>query len=127
MTNKAAQGLRTLSAVLMFVSAITHLSQVLVYGFALNVLGAASFGVIYLAVALYLLKPGTLGLWLGAYLPMVGGILGAARYLLVHNNPFSLFHIGIDLIVVPSCLYLLLREFQYLRRIAESSKGCLRT
>ena len=100
---------------------VTHLSQLVVYGFALNVIGAATFGAIYLVVGIYLLKPGTLGLWLGSYLPLAGGIMGACRYLLVHNNPFSLFHIGIDLIVVPSCLYLLALEYRRLQQVAVKS------
>ncbi|MCY1423046.1 hypothetical protein D9M71_387510 [compost metagenome] len=110
---------RRLAGVLMLLSGGTHLSQLWVYGFVPNVVGAASFGAIYLVIGYLLLRGGNLGLWLGAYLPTVGGICGAARYLLVHENPFSLFHIGIDLIVVPICLYLLVREFRRLQQLVE--------
>lgn len=122
MNQNTLKAIRNLSAILMLLSGITHLSQLAVYGFALNVIGAATFGLIYLVVGIYLLKPGTLGLWLGSYLPLAGGILGACRYLLVHNNPFTLFHIGIDLIVVPSCLYLLVFEYRRLQLQAVKQK-----
>ncbi|HDS0937093.1 TPA: hypothetical protein QDZ12_000289 [Pseudomonas putida] len=121
MSSNTLKGIRKLSEALMLLSGVTHLSQLVVYGFALNVIGAATFGAIYLVVGIYLLKPGTLGLWLGSYLPLAGGIMGACRYLLVHNNPFSLFHIGIDLIVVPSCLYLLALEYRRLQQVAVKS------
>ncbi|WP_152442324.1 hypothetical protein [Pseudomonas putida] len=121
MSSNTLKGIRKLSAALMLLSGVTHLSQLVVYGFALNVIGAATFGAIYLVVGIYLLKSGTLGLWLGSYLPLAGGIMGACRYLLVHNNPFSLFHIGIDLIVVPSCLYLLALEYRRLQQVAVKS------
>lgn len=121
MSSNTLKGIRKLSAALMLLSGVTHLSQLVVYGFALDVIGAATFGAIYLVVGIYLLKPGTLGLWLGSYLPLAGGIMGACRYLLVHNNPFSLFHIGIDLIVVPSCLYLLALEYRRLQQVAVKS------
>ncbi|MFZ4825611.1 hypothetical protein ACL6MW_28385 [Pseudomonas putida] len=121
MSSNTLKGIRKLSAALMLLSGVTHFSQLVVYGFALNVIGAATFGAIYLIVGIYLLKPGTLGLWLGSYLPLAGGIMGACRYLLVHNNPFSLFHIGIDLIVVPSCLYLLALEYRRLQQVAVKS------
>lgn len=120
MSPNILKGMRTLSALLMLLSGVTHLSQLVVYGFALNVIGAATFGVIYLAVGVALLRPGMLGLWLGSYLPLAGGILGACRYML-HNNPFSLFHIGLDLIVVPCCLYLLVLEYRRLQQLADPS------
>ncbi|MBN7822454.1 hypothetical protein [Bowmanella yangjiangensis] len=116
MSPNLLKALRRLAAVLMLLSGITHVSQLLVYGFAPNVLGAATFGGIYLLIGVLLLRQGLLGLWLGASLPAIGGILGAVRYLMVHANPFSLFHIGIDLIVVPICLGLLIFEYGRLRR-----------
>ncbi|MGE7957302.1 hypothetical protein ACQKQA_12040 [Pseudomonas sp. NPDC089530] len=119
MNQKKLMAARQLAGVLMLLSGGTHLSQLWVYGMALNVIGAASFGAIYVVVGWLLLRPGTLGLWLGAYLPTVGGICGAARFMLVHPNPFSLFHIGIDLIVVPICLYSLVLEYRRLKRLAE--------
>ncbi|MCY1537404.1 hypothetical protein D9M68_728970 [compost metagenome] len=118
MNKKKLIAARRLAGVLMLLSGGTHLSQLWVYGLALNVIGAASFGGIYVVVGLLLLRPGILGLWLGAYLPTVGGICGAARFMLVHSNPFSLFHIGIDLIVVPICLYSLAQEYRRLRQLA---------
>lgn len=107
---------RRLAAVLMLLSGGTHLSQLLVYGLAPNVIGAAIFGAIYVVVGWHLLRPGSLGLWLGSTLPAIGGICGAARYLFVHPNPFSLFHIGIDLIVVPICIYSLVLQCRRLKR-----------
>jgi hypothetical protein len=121
--NKLPHFLRKFSAVLILISGVTHLAQLLVYKIAPNVLGASAFGAIYIAVGLYLLRPGLLGILLGSYLPLVGGILGGTRYLFVHNNPFSLFHIGIDLIVVPICLYLLIQEIRRLERMSAPPKN----
>jgi hypothetical protein len=106
--------LRVIAAVLMLVSGITHISQRFVY--KASVIGTASFrliglwGIIYFIIGLFLLLGKTrVALWAGAILPAIGGLLGVYRFFFLHINPFSVFHVIIDLIVVTSCVYLLVR------------------
>ncbi|MGV2826886.1 hypothetical protein [Myxosarcina sp. GI1(2024)] len=33
------------------------------------------------------------------------GVLGVDRFLFLHPNPFTVFHVSIDLVVVPICIY----------------------
>jgi hypothetical protein len=101
---------RRLAALLMLVSGATHIAQLGVYGPSRPVLGAAFFGLLYLGVGLALLARGRLGLWLGAILPAIGGLLGVHRFLAIQRNPFSLFHVALDAVVVPICLLGLLRR-----------------
>lgn len=91
----------------MLLSGITHVSQLFVYGTFDHVIGAAIFGLIYFVIGIALLGRSRKALWMGAILPTIGGILGLVR-LMTHPNPFSIFHIAIDLIVVPICIYLLM-------------------
>lgn len=100
---------RLLAAILMLISGITHVSQLFVYGTAGDVVGAAIFGFVYFALGLFLLTRSRLALWLAAVLPAIGGVLGILRFATVHANPFSVFHVAIDLVVVPVCVYLLWR------------------
>ncbi|MEW4529446.1 MAG: hypothetical protein ACF8PG_18240 [Maioricimonas sp. JB045] len=100
---------RLCAAALMLLSGVTHVSQLVVYVAKPNVIGAALFGVIYFVIGLLLWWNKRVGLWLGAILPTIGGVLGAIRFASMHRNPFSIFHIIIDLIVVPICVWLLFR------------------
>ncbi|MCX7011052.1 MAG: hypothetical protein NTW86_00545 [Candidatus Sumerlaeota bacterium] len=95
-----------IAGALMLLSGVTHVSQVFVYGYRNHVIGAAAFGVVYLVIGALLFRRMRLGAWLGATLPVIGGVLGAIRYATMQANPFSLFHIGIDIIVVPICIYI---------------------
>jgi len=102
--------IRNLAAYLMLLSGVTHISQLFVYGFYDHVVGAAVFGAVYFLIGLALLGRTKIALWLGAVLPSIGGILGVYRFLLLHVNPFSVFHVLIDLIVVPICAYVLIKS-----------------
>jgi hypothetical protein len=93
----------------MLLSGLTHVSQLVVYGTKGHVIGAAIFGVIYFAIGVLLLGRSRLALWLGAILPAIGAIGGIHRFATIHANPFSIFHVAIDLIVVPICVYWLTR------------------
>ena len=94
-----------LAGVLMLVSSVTHVIQLQVYPLEHHVIGAAGFGVIYFFIGLFLLRKKRLALWFGAILPSIGGILGIYRFVFLHPNPFPVFHVLIDLIVVPVCIY----------------------
>jgi len=94
----------------MLLSGVTHVSQLFVYGFKHHVIGAAVFGAIYFLIGLALLGRTKIALWIGIVLPSIGGILGVYRFLVLQVNSFSIFHIIIDLIVVPVCIYLLTKS-----------------
>ncbi|GMU91677.1 MAG: hypothetical protein AMXMBFR4_07350 [Candidatus Hydrogenedentota bacterium] len=103
---------RTVAAGLMLLSGVTHVAQLFVYPSQYHVIGAATFGGIYFLIGLFLLGRRRAPLWFGAILPAIGGILGIIRFINLHRNPFSVFHVLIDLIVVPACIYLLTRKTQ---------------
>ncbi len=101
---------RKIAAGLMLLSGVTHVSQLLVYGSEVSVVGASVFGLIYFVIGLFLLGKSKGALWAGAIIPSVGGILGVYRFFYLQTNPFSVFHVAIDLIVVPLCVYLLWKK-----------------
>jgi glucose/arabinose dehydrogenase len=72
----------------------------------INAYVAAGFGVCYLAIGVLLLRPGSLGLWLGAIVPGIGGLLGGL-VALRNPEPLAVFHTVIDWVVFSSCIYLL--------------------
>ena len=98
------------AAVLMLISGVTHVAQLAFYGAETSAIGASLFGVVYFVLGLLLLGKGRAVLWFAAILPTIGGILGVYRFLHLHRNPFSVFHVVVDLIVVPCCIYLLTRK-----------------
>jgi hypothetical protein len=104
------QKARKVCAVLMLVSGVTHNVQLFVYGTGPVVIGSAIFGAAYFLIGLLLLGKTRLALALGTILPAVGGALGVYRFVHLQTNPFSVFHVLIDLVVVPCCLYLWLRS-----------------
>lgn len=101
---------RRVSAVLMLISGVTHVAQLFFYPGEHSAWGASIFGGIYFVLGLMLLREGRAALWLTAILPSIGGTLGVIRFLHMHRNPFSVFHVLIDLVVVPCCVYLLIRR-----------------
>jgi hypothetical protein len=104
------QRARQTAAVLMLISGVTHVTQLFVYGTSGHVIGATIFGLVYFAVGVALINESRLALWLGAILPTVGGVLGVIRFITLHANPFTVLHVGVDLVVVPICVYLLVRS-----------------
>lgn len=98
---------RTTAAVLMLISGVTHVVQLAFYPGEKSALGASVFGAIYFVIGLLLLGRKRYPLWLGALLPSIGGALGVWRFIGMHRNPFSVFHVLIDLVVVPCCIWLL--------------------
>ena len=94
-----------LAGMLMSVSSVTHIIQLQVYPLEHHVIGAAAFGVIYFFIGLFLLRRKRLALWLGSIIPSIGGVLGLYRFFFLHPNPFTIFHVLIDIVVVPICIY----------------------
>ncbi len=99
-----------LAGMLMIISSVTHVLQLKVYPLEYHVMGAAGFGIIYFFIGFFLLRRDRLAFWLGAIVPSIGGILGIYRFLFLHPNPFTVFHVAIDLVVVPICIALLRRK-----------------
>ena len=62
-------------------------------------------------IGLFLLRQNQIAFWLGAILPSIGGILGVYRFIFLHPNPFTVFHVVIDLVVVPICIYKLRQKY----------------
>ena len=98
---------RKLAARLLLLSGVTHIAQLWFYPTAII---AAMFGGLYLLIGVRLLQPGRAALWFAATGPSIGGALGVYRFLYLEPNPFSVFHVCIDLVVVPACIWLLLRS-----------------
>lgn len=96
---------RTWAAMLLMISGVTHVIQLQVYGASSHVVGASLFGVAYFVIGFCLLKPRRAALWWGAVLPSIGGVLGVLRFIALHANPFTVFHVLVDLIVVPICIH----------------------
>ena len=94
-----------LAGMLMLISSVTHVVQLQVYPLEHHVIGAAVFGIIYFFIGWFLLRRNRLAFWLGAIIPSIGGVLGVYRFFFLHPNPFTIFHVAIDLIVVPICIY----------------------
>lgn len=87
--------IRRIAGMLMLISSVTHVLQLLVYPLEHHVLGAAAFGIMYFFIGLFLLRRSLIALWLGAILPSIGGVLGVYRFLFLHPNPFTIFHVAI--------------------------------
>ncbi|MHA1782262.1 MAG: hypothetical protein ACTSUL_02430 [Promethearchaeota archaeon] len=104
---------RFLAGILLIISAITHVSQLFVYGIESHIIGASIFGVCYLILGILLLKlkKNQVINILGIILPIIGGSLGIGRLILFYVaasgelNFFIIFHVIVDIIVVPSCIY----------------------
>ncbi len=107
MTDK--KRLRMLSGALLVISAVTHVLQLFVYGAEGHVIGAAAFGILYLFIGLLIILDKRWALWLGATVPAIGGVLGILRFIFRQATPFIIFHVLIDLVVVPVCVRLLVK------------------
>ena len=105
-------------AALLIVSSMTHVAQLAMYSLETHVIAAAAFGVVYFAVGMLLVRGARVGLWLAITLPSIGGALGIWRFMFVHRNPFSVFHVAIDVLVVSICGYMLFRGHD-VRRAAD--------
>ncbi|MES2310520.1 MAG: hypothetical protein V4507_16830 [Verrucomicrobiota bacterium] len=92
-----------ISSWLLMISGTTHIIQLYFYGNQGHVIGASIFGLLYFLIGLGLQKSCKTAMWLAVTLPVIGGLAGLARFILIHPNPFTAFHVIVDLIVVPLC------------------------
>lgn len=100
--------LRIFAGVLLIISCFTHIIQVFFVGTATHTIIAVMFGIAYgiIGILLIYFKNNKIITLLCAVLPTIGGSLGVYRYLVQLPNPFSVFHVIIDIIVIPICIYL---------------------
>ena len=99
--------LRKLAGVLMLCSATTHLSEPFIFPFSLPLVIATLYGLSFLAIGIFLLRGGTRVLVFGAILPLSAAFLGTANAILQgHMHPLTRWHLFVDLVVGPICIYL---------------------
>ncbi|MFX0072636.1 MAG: hypothetical protein ACFFAO_16250 [Candidatus Hermodarchaeota archaeon] len=108
--------LRILAGVLLIISAITHVSQLFIFGFDWHQIVAAVYGAFYaiLGILLIYLKNNKLLLLFISVVLIIGGTYGFIRFIIILTtenvfNYFNLFHVIVDIIVVPICLDLYLK------------------
>jgi hypothetical protein len=99
--------LRQAAAILMLITGVSHVLQPFLFGTSTHLLAAAFVGIMYFAIGVALFGQARAALWVGAILPTIGGVLGVIRCITVDANPFTFLHVGIDLLVVPICIYLI--------------------
>ncbi len=91
----------------MLLSGVSHTAHFLLWDpSSTNTPIGAGFGLCYFAIGLLLLRPWSIGLWLGAILPAIGGVFGGLTAL-ASQDSMGLFHAVINWVVFPSCVYLL--------------------
>ncbi|MHA1264420.1 MAG: hypothetical protein ACTSRS_04215 [Candidatus Helarchaeota archaeon] len=108
--------MRIFAGILLVISAFTHVLQIFIVGFAWHDIFAAIFGLCYAVIGILLIKfqKNRRVLILGIILPSIGGVLGYVRLTMIelalYNfvNYFIIFHLIVDCIVVPVCVYLYL-------------------
>jgi hypothetical protein len=99
---------RRLAGLLMVLSAFTHLSELFVFDWSRVMAFVVGFGLAFFAIGLFLLRPGRTVLWWGAIVPSVAVVLGTANSLQKGSfHPHTIWHLAIDLVVIPICVSLL--------------------
>jgi len=101
---------RRLAGLLMLASGITHTSEPFVFGWSPVMPGVLAFGAAFFVIGLFLLREGRTVLWWGALLP--GVAVALALGLVARQGsirPLTVWHVAVDLTVVPICAYHLLR------------------
>ncbi|NHI88138.1 MAG: hypothetical protein EAX87_01375 [Candidatus Thorarchaeota archaeon] len=111
METSSKDRLRQMAGVLLIISAITHTLQVFVYGGVSGNVAAALYGVMYLVLGASVIKypERNLLLLMCIIIPGIGGTGGVIRFLFMHTheaNYFIVLHVIIDMVVVPTCVYL---------------------
>ncbi|MFF2086139.1 hypothetical protein ACFVVM_20370 [Nocardia sp. NPDC058176] len=108
-TPRSSRVPQRLAGSLLVLTGVTHVVQLAVYGTAGHVLGAVGYGVIYFVLGIAVLWSWKWSLPLAVILPTIGGILGTIRFV-THPNPFSVWHVFLDLIIVPAAVIALRRQ-----------------
>jgi hypothetical protein len=100
--------LRRLAGTLMLASTVTHLSEPFIFPFSWPLVVATLYGVSFLVIGIFLFRTGDRVLWWGAVLPLSAAFLGTANSLLQGSvHPITRWHLFVDLVVGPACIYLM--------------------
>ena len=99
-----------ISGILLVISGVTHISQLWVYPTDVSAIGASIFGILYFVIGVILLLKYEAGLWLSIIFPVIGGVLGVYRFIFLHSNPFTIFHLIIDIIVITLSTYAIFKK-----------------
>jgi hypothetical protein len=100
--------LRKLAGVLMLASSTTHLSEPFIFPISLALVIATLYGFSFLAIGIFLFREGTRVLGWGAILPLSAAFLGTGNAILQgYMHPITRWHLFVDLVVGPICIYLL--------------------
>lgn len=104
------KGIRFLAAILIVLNGVIHL---VLATFAISVEEVAVmvlFGLLYLIVGIGLFLGRRLFSYLGVILPFVGACIGTYTYLTMKPETMLLLLIAVDIIVILSSLYLIIRK-----------------
>ncbi len=102
---------RKLAGVLMLISAVTHTSELFVFGWSPVIAIVLGFAVAFGCIGVFLLREGDRVLWWGAILPSIAIVLGIGNS--IRNgaiHPYTIWHLIVDFTVVPICVYHLVRN-----------------
>jgi len=110
---------RNLAGILLTYSAITHVLQLFFVGFEWHDISAAIVGSLYglLGLLLFILKENKILLLICIIYPSIGGTLGLIRLITIEIgiygeiNWFIVWHIIVDAIVVPCCIYVYIHSY----------------
>jgi len=98
--------IRTLAAVLLFITGVLHIISVLLAQLNRDTLIALVFGVAYLIIAAFLLRAGKAVLWFAAIVPLVGLLLAVVG-MLANPTLLGAIFIAIDVVVSVCAFYLI--------------------
>ncbi len=93
---------RKSAMIVLFVSGAAHLVVFAVLTGGSDI-PMAVFGVLYLIIGYILTRPGNIGLWLGAIIPVVGAIGGVSANWPNLVNPVLIIFLVLDLYVILTC------------------------
>ena len=93
--------LRLIPSSLLIVSFLTHDFQLMIYKINLALIIVGLFGIIYLVIGVLLLQGKRYAALAGSVVPTIGAALGVYRFLVISPNPFSVFNVCLDAVIVP--------------------------
>ena len=94
---------------LLIVSFFTHVSQLFIYGHTPPTIIVAAFGVMYLVISAFMIMGYGYTALAASVVPAIGASLGIYRFLTIIPNPFSIFNVALDAIIVPISIILVWR------------------
>jgi hypothetical protein len=87
------------------------MSEPFVFPFSLPLVGAVLFGISFGVIGVLLLRGSTRVLFWGALLPLTAAFLGTVLAIRQgYMHPITRWHLFVDLVVGPICIYLLRRQ-----------------